>query len=70
MHLLRPSIILLDEIDSGIDSASLPKIADFIRRFCAQERALIFVSHSSEFIELMEPTQTITLSSGKMLSYT
>lgn len=68
MKLLKPSIAMLDEIDSGLDVDALKIVADAIVEM-QQERqlGLIVVSHYERFYQLLQPTHAHVLVDGKIV---
>ncbi len=68
MKLLKPSIAMLDEIDSGLDVDALKIVADAIVEM-QQERSLglIIVSHYERFYQLLKPTHAHVLVDGKIV---
>jgi Fe-S cluster assembly ATP-binding protein len=64
-ELFNPSLILLDEIDSGLDIDATKLIADFITRN-AKKRITIIISHHLEFLHQIKPNKVIILVNGKI----
>ena len=46
----QPSLLLLDEPETGLDDASLGALADIIHEWQSSERAVLIASHSSDFV--------------------
>lgn len=68
MKLLKPSIAMLDEIDSGLDVDALKIVADAVKQMQAEsELGLIIVSHYARFYELLQPTHAHVLVDGKIV---
>ncbi|MGL5540859.1 MAG: Fe-S cluster assembly ATPase SufC [Erysipelotrichaceae bacterium] len=68
MLMLKPSIAMLDEIDSGLDVDALKIVADAIKE--AQEKTgmgLMIVSHYERFYQLLQPTHAHVLIDGKIV---
>ncbi len=63
--LTQPKLAILDEPDSGADSQTQKLIADTIKSM--PDTTFIFISHQQAFTELIQPTNTITLSDGKIM---
>lgn len=68
MMMLKPSIAMLDEIDSGLDVDALRIVSDAI--IAAQQETnmgLIIVSHYARFYEYLKPTYAHVLMDGKIV---
>jgi len=61
MLIMDPKVILIDEIDSGVDSKSLESIIKFINNI-KKNKIIILVSHNKNFIDGIKPNKTIQLS--------
>lgn len=69
MTMLKPSIAMLDEIDSGLDVDALRIVADAVMH--SQEECnsgLIIVSHYARFLEYLKPTHAHILIDGKIVT--
>lgn len=68
MMMLKPSIAMLDEIDSGLDVDALNIVANAINEmFEKQEFALIVISHYARFLKLLKPSHVHVLIDGKIV---
>lgn len=69
MKLLKPSLGMLDEIDSGLDVDALKIVADTIADIRKENSAmsLLVVSHYERFYQLVKPTHAHVLVDGKIL---
>lgn len=68
MQMLRPSLSMLDEIDSGLDVDALKIVADAINRIRKESgMSLIVVSHYERFYEQIEPEFTHVLVNGRIV---
>ena len=63
--LTQPKLAILDEPDSGADIQTQELIAKTIKSM--PDTTFIFISHQQAFTELVQPTNTITLSDGKIV---
>lgn len=65
--MLNPEVILLDEIDSGLDVDSLniiaEKINDIIKK---KDKILIMVSHYERLFKLVKPNKAVVIMDGKI----
>ena len=68
MEMLRPSLSMLDEIDSGLDVDAMHIVANAINNLRAETgMSLMIVSHYERFFELIEPQYTHVLVDGKVV---
>lgn len=68
MTMLKPSVSMLDEIDSGLDVDALKIVADAIVDLQKQNAmSLIVVSHYARFYQLLKPTHAHVLVDGKIV---
>lgn len=68
MKLLKPSIAMLDEIDSGLDVDALKLVADTIVDLKNEtDMGLIIVSHYKRFFDYVKPTHVHVLINGSIV---
>ena len=68
LEILKPSLAMLDEIDSGLDVDALKIVADAINNVRKEnDMSLIIVSHYERFLELISPEFTHVLVNGKIV---
>lgn len=65
ISLLEPKLVLLDEIDSGLDLSMMQVIANFINSFKDKKRSFIIVTHYPQFARLISPNYIHILKDGK-----
>lgn len=63
--LTNPRLAILDEPDSGADADTQKLIADTISSM--PNTTFIFISHQDAFTQMVQPTNTTTLSGGKIV---
>lgn len=63
--LTKPKLAILDEPDSGADMAVKEQIADTMKSM--HDTTFIFISHQNDFTQMVAPTDTTTLSNGKIM---
>ena len=67
MEMLKPSLAMLDEIDSGLDVDAIKIVADAISSIRKENNmSLIIVSHYERFLELIRPEFTHVLVNGRI----
>ncbi len=64
---LRPRILFLDEPASGLDAAEREKLAETIRRLCADGLSICFVEHNTHMVRELA-TRVLFLSQGRILA--
>jgi Fe-S cluster assembly ATP-binding protein len=63
--LFNPTLVLLDEIDSGLDVDAMKTISQYINKN-KKNRITIIVSHHLEFLNIINPNKVIVLSNGNI----
>jgi Fe-S cluster assembly ATP-binding protein len=64
MLLLKPKVVIADEIDAGVDVDSLERIMSAIRESKAE--TVIFISHIPATVERIRPDSVVVLKHGKV----
>lgn len=68
MCLLKPSLAMLDEIDSGLDVDALKICADAIVKLQNEtQMGLLVISHYERFYQLLKPTHAHVLVDGRIV---
>lgn len=68
MEMLKPSLSMLDEIDSGLDVDALHIVADALNKMKNETHmSMIVVSHYERFYQLIKPEFTHVLVNGKIV---
>lgn len=67
MRLLRPSLTILDETDSGLDVDALKLVTEAISELKSEENAFLVISHYSKMLELLSPTHVHVLQDGRIV---
>ena len=68
LEMLKPSLAMLDEIDSGLDVDAIKLVADTINNIKQETNmAIIIVSHYERFLELIKPEYTHVLIDGQIV---
>ncbi|MDO4413772.1 MAG: Fe-S cluster assembly ATPase SufC [Erysipelotrichaceae bacterium] len=69
MKMLKPSLSMLDEIDSGLDVDAIRIVGDAINSLRAETgMSIIVVSHYERFLELIKPQFTHVLVDGRIIT--
>ena len=66
MRILEPKIIILDEIDSGLDVDAFQMMKKLFTSLPNPQPTFIVITHNFRFTEILPPDQVIILESGKV----
>ena len=64
---LKPDLILLDEIDSGLDIDAIKLVANGIKSLLDGNRSLLMITHYERLLELIKPDFVHVLEDGKII---
>ncbi|NYZ60782.1 Fe-S cluster assembly ATPase SufC [Candidatus Micrarchaeota archaeon] len=67
MEILQPKLILLDEIDSGLDVDALKAVAKAINRMRKPDRTFLLVTHYSRILKYVKPDFVLIIKDGKIV---
>ena len=67
MLLLKPKLVILDEIDSGLDVDALKIICETIKNNLDPDSSLIVITHYSRVLNYLEPTYVHIMIDGKII---
>lgn len=67
MLMLKPTLGVLDEIDSGLDIDALKVVGQGINALRSSERAFVLVTHYQRLLDHVEPDIVHVLSDGKII---
>ena len=66
MRLLEPSIVMLDEIDSGLDVDAMQIVAREIEKEQAKGTGFLVISHYARLYEMIKPSKVAIIVNGKI----
>ena len=66
MGLLSPKLIILDEIDSGLDVDALKAVAEKVNAMRSPESTIILVTHHAKILDYVRPDRVIVLRNGAL----
>lgn len=66
MLTLNPDLIILDEIDSGLDIDSLKTIVKIIKEFIKENKTIIIITHYKKILDYLEVDEVIIMKNGKI----
>ncbi len=67
MLVLEPDLILLDEIDSGLDVDAIKAIANGVNSMLDGKRSVLMITHYDRLLELIKPDFVHILKDGKIV---
>jgi len=67
MLILQPTLMILDETDSGLDIDALRIVADGINTMRSPERATILVTHYQRLLDYVQPDFVHVLAGGRIV---
>lgn len=67
MEILQPDVIILDEIDSGLDIDALKAVSEGINRMKNGERTFLIITHYSRILDYLNPDFIHILQDGKIV---
>jgi len=67
MMMLQPDVIILDEIDSGLDIDALRAVSEGINKMKDGKRSFLVITHYSRILDYIEPDYIHVLKEGKIV---
>lgn len=67
MLMLEPSLILLDETDSGLDIDALQMVASCVNSLRDGKRSILLVTHYQRLLDYIQPDVVHVMANGKIL---
>ena len=67
MLILEPEVIILDEIDSGLDIDALRAVSEGINKMKDGKRSFLVITHYSRILDYIEPDYIHVLKEGKII---
>lgn len=68
MHILKPNIVMLDEIDSGLDVDSLRIIGESVMDYFAEKNpSILLVTHYQRLLDYIKPDFVHIMKGGKIV---
>ena len=65
--LLKPKLIILDEIDSGLDMDALKIICEALKESLPKGSSLIVITHYSRLLKYIKPTYIHIMINGRIV---
>jgi Fe-S cluster assembly ATP-binding protein len=67
MAILKPTLAILDETDSGLDIDALKLVADGINALRAPDRSFLVITHYQRLLNYVVPDRVHVLSAGRIV---
>jgi len=67
MLILEPEVIILDEIDSGLDIDALRAVSEGINKMKDGKRSFLVITHYSRILDFIEPDYIHVLKDGRII---
>ena len=67
MNLLNPSLIIMDETDSGLDVDALKNTAEVVNKIRSDKRSFIIITHYLRLLEYIEPDYVHVFKDGRVV---
>ncbi len=69
LKILKPSFIILDELDSGLDVDSLKVVANNINKYLNENKntSVLIITHYSRILDLIKPNYVHQMEDGKII---
>lgn len=69
MLLLKPTLVILDEIDSGLDVDALVQMAEVIKKYAVQNphAGFLVISHQKRFLDIIKPDYLHIMQQGTII---
>ena len=67
MTMLKPSLAILDETDSGLDIDALKAVAKGINTLRSPDRAIVLITHYQRLLDYVQPDFVHVLSEGRIV---
>lgn len=65
--ILEPTLLILDETDSGLDIDALKIVAQGIQKLISPERSILLITHYDRILEYITPDEVHIMHEGKMI---
>lgn len=67
LYILNPKLILLDELDSGLDVDSLADLSTSLKEYMNPDISILIITHHISILEYLKPDQVHVLNEGKII---
>ena len=67
LALLRPTLAVLDETDSGLDIDALSTVAEGVNRFTGPDMGVLIITHYQRILHMVEPDSVHVMFEGRIV---
>jgi Fe-S cluster assembly ATP-binding protein len=67
MAMLNPKLVMLDEIDSGLDIDALRVVAETVRKLKTEDMSILIITHYNRILDYLEPDVISVLAHGRIV---
>jgi len=67
MAMLNPKLVMLDEIDSGLDIDALRIVAETVRKLKTEDMSILIITHYNRILDYLEPDVISVLAHGRIV---
>ncbi len=67
MAMLEPELIILDELDSGLDIDSLKQVSESINKLRSKDNAFLIITHYQRLLNYIVPDYVHIMNEGKIV---
>ncbi len=67
MAMLEPELIILDELDSGLDIDSLKQVSESINKLRSKDNAFLIITHYQRLLNYIKPDYVHIMNDGKIV---
>lgn len=63
---LRPKLVIIDEIDSGLDIVNLKKVSNILKK-ALKNSSILLITHHGEMMKYLKPDKTYVIINGQIV---
>jgi len=67
LAMLKPSLAMLDETDSGLDITSIKIVAEGIKKVKTDDMGILLITHYQRFLNYITPDRVLIMDNGKIV---
>jgi Fe-S cluster assembly ATP-binding protein len=67
MAMLNPKLVMLDEIDSGLDIDALRVVAETVKKLKTDDMSILIITHYNRILDYLEPDVISVLANGRIV---
>lgn len=67
LEIINPKLVILDEIDSGLDMNGQKIVADGVKKFAKTNMASIVITHNLKFAKALKPDKVMVIKDGQVI---